>query len=271
MDVSVKDIRIKIGVLLGFLVMVTVNALANILPINGINTGEVSARFDTLFTPAATAFAIWGAIYLMLAVYVLFQWLPSKTHGGEERQMLLRKVGSWFILNSLVNAGWIFAWHYGQFALSLVLMLLILFSLGRIGWLLRVPHCSPKEELALRVPFGLYFGWITVATVANVSVLLVSVGWDGFGISPIYWTAAVLLIGLAIAGVTMYAVRSVAYGLSVAWAFAWILYRHLSSSGYGGQYPQIIAAAALSLGVLLTMLVVTGVHMRRVAACKAPQ
>ncbi len=270
MDVTVRKLWLKIGILLGFLLMVTVNALASILPINGVGTGQVSAEYETLFTPAATAFAIWGAIYLMLGVYTVFQLLPVKTAADGERQKLLEKVGVWFILSSVVNAGWIFAWHYRQLALSLAIMLLLLASLARIGWLLRQPHCSPKEELALRVPFGLYFGWITVATVANVSVLLVSMEWNGFGISPATWTVIVLAVALVIAVVTMYSIRSVAYGLSVAWAYSWILVRHLSPAGYGGLYPEIVAAAAVSLGLLAAALIVTGLHMRRIAACKTP-
>ena len=268
MNVSVQSKWIKIGVLVSYLVMVTVNALASILPINGVGTGEVSAQYDTLFTPAAYAFAIWGAIYLLLAVYVVFQFLPDQADGAEARRDTQRKVGVWFILSSLVNAGWIFAWHYRQLPLSLALMALLLACLVRIGWLLRTPHRSPRETWTLRVPFGLYFGWITVATIANVSVLLVSLGWDGFGIAPVYWTVAVMLVGLAIAGVTMYRIRNLAYGLAVTWAYAWILVRHLSAAGYGGQYPLIVATAGLSLGVLLALLVVTGARMRKPAAVR---
>ncbi len=262
MNVSVRSKAMKIGILLSYLLMIAVNALANILPINGVNTGEASARYDTLFTPAAYTFGIWGLIYLLLGVYVVFQLLSAK---GEESGKRPEQVGWMFILSSLFNAGWIFAWHYDQIALSVVLMLLILLTLMRAAWLLREPHCSPKEELVLRIPFGIYFGWITVATIANVSVWLVSLQWDRFGISEAIWTAVLLGVGAAILGVTMWRIRSVAYGLTALWAYTGILVRHLAERG--GQYPLIVAAAAVALAALAVLTVVSGVHMRRVAAC----
>lgn len=268
MEVTVKKTWIKVGVVLSFLVMVTVNALANILPINGINTGAAADRYPNLFTPAPLTFAIWGAIYLMLLVYVLFQLLPSKANADSARQVLLEKVGKMFIFSSLLNAAWIFTWHYNLIPISVAVMLLILLSLIRIGWLLREPHGSPKEELALRIPFGLYFGWITVATIANITVLLVQLGWNGFGITPEVWTAIIIAVGALIATATMFSIRNVAYALAVVWAFAGIMNRHLSSEWFGGQYTLVVVVTSISIGVLLAALVATAVHTRRVATHK---
>jgi len=267
MDVTVKKVGLKVGILLSFLAMVTVNALANILPINGISTGEAADRYPNLFTPTPLTFAIWGAIYLFLLVYVIFQLLPGKVNTDPARQRMLASVGKLFILSSVLNAGWIFAWHYNQILVSMGLMLLILLCLMRIGWLLRVPHCSIREELALRIPFGLYFGWITVATIANATVLLVSLGWNGFGLAPELWMVIILIVGALIAIATMYSTRNVAYGLAVLWAFAGILYRHVAASGYGAQYTQIVVTVSFALGLLLASLAATGVHMRKVASC----
>jgi len=271
MEVTVKRTWIKVGVLLSFLVMVTVNALANILPINGINTGAAADRYPNLFTPAPLTFAIWGAIYLALLVYVIFQLQPAKASDDTVRQKTLEKVGKLFIFSSLLNTAWIFTWHYNQIPLSVAVMLLILLSLIRIGWLLREPHCSPKEEIALRIPFGLYFGWITVATIANITVLLVQLGWNGFGITPEVWTAIIIAVGALIATSTMYSVRNVAYGLAVIWAFSGIMNRHLSPTWYGGQYTLIVVVTSISIGVLLATLVATAVHTRKVGTCKVPK
>ena len=268
MEVTVKQPRRKIGVLLGFLVMVTVNALANTLPLNGVQTGAVADRYANLFTPAPITFAIWGAIYLLLFVYTVFQLLPLRGEGDPARQYLLRRIGTWFLVSSLLNAGWIFAWHYDQIVLTTILMALILLSLMRIGWLLRMPHCSPKEELALRLPFGLYFGWITVASIANVTVLLRSLNWTAFGIAEPLWMTAILIVGVIIGSVTMYRIRNVGYGLALVWAYAGILLRHTSPTWYGGQYPLIVGVTIASLAALLIALVVTAIHMRKVAACE---
>ncbi|NLI20355.1 MAG: tryptophan-rich sensory protein [Clostridiales bacterium] len=267
MDVTLRTRWMKAAILLSFLIMVTVNALANALPINGLTTGEAANRFENLFTPAPLTFAIWGAIYLLLGVYVVFQLVRGQAEPDPERQRLLGRVGRWFIFSSLLNAAWIFAWHYQRITMSMAIMALLLVSLTRIGWLLRAPHCSPREELALRMPFGLYFGWITVATIANAVVWLVRVGWDRWGIDAPVWMAVLLVVGAVIAGVTMYRIRNVTYGLAVLWAYAGILNRHLSAQWYNGQYPLVVWTTVVSLAVLLAVLVVTAIHMRRVAAC----
>ena len=267
MEVTVKKPWLKVGILLSFIIMVAVNALANILPLNGVQTGAVSDLYPNLFTPAPITFAIWGVIYLTLAVYVVFQLLPVRGEGDASRQSMLRKVGHMFIFTSLLNAGWIFAWHYYQMNLTMILMVLLLAGLMRIGWLLRTPHCSPKEELALRIPFGIYFGWITVATIANASALLVSLKWDGFGLSAPLWTAIILAVGVLIAGTTMFRTHNPAYGLAVIWAFVGILIRHLSPAWYGGQYTLIVIAAIVSIAALLVVWGATVVHTRRDALC----
>lgn len=268
MEVSVKKRWMKIAVLVSLVVMVGINALANMLPINGVNTGEVSNQYDNLFTPAPYTFSIWGLIYLMLTVYTVFQLLPIKTESNTLVQKQLMQLGWVFVLTSWVNAGWIFVWHYRQLPLTIVLMAALLGLLMRSGWLLRQPHCDPKEELALRIPFHLYFGWITVATIANVAALLVSLNWSGFGLSPTFWTVAILIVGVLIASVTMYLIRSVAYGLVAVWAYAGILVRHTDARWFHGAYPEIVITLAISLAVLLAMVVLTGIHMRKVAACK---
>ncbi len=267
MDVSVKQTWRKVTVLVSFIIMVAVNALANTLPLNGVMTGAVADRYQNLFTPAPLTFGIWGVIYLLLLIYVVFQLIPVRDGGDPARQLLLNKVSLWFGISSLLNAGWIFAWHYDQIPLTMVFMVLLLLALMRVGWLLRAPHCSPREEMALRLPFGVYFGWITVATIANVTVLLRSLNWDALGLSEPVWTVLILVIGVLIASFTMYRIRNVGYGLAVLWAFTGILIRHISPLWYGGQYTQIITVTIAALAVLFVALVMTAIHMRKVAAC----
>jgi len=263
-NLTVTNKGIKIGILLSYLVMITVNALANILPINGVNTGEASARYDTLFTPAGYTFGIWGVIYLLLAVYVLFQFLPPKQGTAGKANGVANKVGVMFILSSLLNAGWIFAWHYNHITVSLGVMLLLLLSVMRAAWLLREPHGNTREDITLRIPFGVYFGWITVATIANASVWLVSRHWDGFGLAPEWWTVIILAVGVAIISVTMYRIRCASYGLTGLWAYTGILMRHLTGE-YAGLYPQITTAVMYSLVILLIATILTAIHMRRLA------
>jgi hypothetical protein len=116
-----KDIGRQIAILLFFLATVTVNGLANALPINGVTTGELSDSFAILFVPAGYVFSIWGVIYLALGAYAVYQLLPAQRENGR-----LRRIGPWFLLSSVANSIWIIFWHYGFLALSVVAMLTLL-------------------------------------------------------------------------------------------------------------------------------------------------
>ena len=193
-----KNVLIKILVTLAYFAVITVNYLANALPIGGVTTGEASDSFSNLFTPAGVTFSIWGLIYTLLLVYVciiggLFGKKPSK-----KKQKILNKVGVLFIVNAIANCCWIFAWHHGQIALSVIIMLVLLITLILVADLLNKEKFSLTDTICLRLPFSIYFGWITVATIANITVLLVSIGWNGWGISEQIWTIIILLIGATI-------------------------------------------------------------------------
>ena len=195
MEVTVKSGWRKMLVLVTFLVMLAVNTLANVLPLNGVTTGDVSDNLPNLFTPMPYTFAIWGAIYLLLLVYVVFQLMKPKPDGDVRREKALNRTAMLFAVSSLLNAAWIFAWHYRHVTISMGIILLMLVSLLLINWQFRTPPYTMREELALRIPFGLYFGWVTVATIANITGWLVSVNWNGFGIAPDVWTAVMIMTG----------------------------------------------------------------------------
>ena len=241
---------VKVLVALTYIAMITMNGLANALPLNGRNTGEVSAAYSNLFTPAGITFAIWSVIYLLLGAHVLYQ-LGLFRDGPETPQQtaLLNRVGVLFSVSSLANTAWIFAWHYDYIPLSAVLLITILVCLAMISVTLRDAGLTRRQRWLVRVPFSVYFGWSTVAVVANMTVLLVYWNWDGFGIADSTWTVIIVLVAAAIGTVTMLRNRDAAYGLVLIWAFAGILLRQVSSGGTGlaGQYPQIIAAVVASL------------------------
>src|SRR4030066_1737604 len=119
-----KDNLRQISVILTILATIVVNALANALPINAQNTGQISDRFHVYFFPAGYVFSIWGLIYLGLIAFAIFQALPSQRENPR-----LRKVGWWIALGGLANIAWIFLWHYEQFTLTVIAMLILLGSL----------------------------------------------------------------------------------------------------------------------------------------------
>jgi hypothetical protein len=239
---------IQIMVLITFIGMITVNALANILPINGMTTGDISNMYQNLFAPAGITFAIWGIIYFMLGLYTLYQLgLFGK---GKINEKTLEKISFYFILTSIANMLWIFAWHYNFILLSLVLIVTILYYLIKIADIVNNKDITIKERIFVCTPFSVYFGWITVATIANVAVFLVSINWDGFGISPIIWTMFILLVGTIIGILRMFKDVNPAYGLVFVWAYLGIWIKHTSPTGFNNMFPEIIYTV-ISLIVLL--------------------
>ncbi|WP_135605618.1 tryptophan-rich sensory protein [Methanococcoides sp. NM1] len=240
MNIDQRKQIIKIITAVTFLIMITVNALANILPINDMTTGQLSDAYPNLFAPAGATFAIWGLIYLLLAGYTLYQLGIFQGNTTTDRTELMYKIGILFSVSSLANASWIFAWHYQIIPLSMLLMVVILICLILINQLTSREQFSKNEYFFIRLPFSVYFGWITVATIANATVLLVSWGWKDLILSDASWTVIVIAIGLVIGLATMLKNRDVAYGLVIVWAYSGILLKHTSPERFGYQYPAII-------------------------------
>ncbi len=244
---------VKVLVALSYVAMVAMNAVANVLPLNGRGTGEISDAYPSLFTPAGVTFSIWSLIYLLLGAQVLYQ-LGLFRGGAEDLDAaLLNRIGVLFAISSLANTAWVFAWHYDQIPLSAVLIVVILVCLALIVMTLRRANLVGRQRWLVGVPFSVYFGWTTVAVVANITVLLVSRGWDGFGLADSTWAAIMVLVAMAIGTLTMLRNRDVAYGLVLIWAFAGILLRQVSTgpAGLAGDYPMIIAAVVASLVIFV--------------------
>jgi hypothetical protein len=244
---------IRLFVPLFFVLMITVNALANILPINGLNTGEVSEAYTNLFTPSAGTFSIWGVIYLLLLLYTLFH--VGVIRAKDKHHSLLNQVGFWFILTCLLNSAWIFAWHFKVIWVSLLLMVLLLLCLLKIALVFQGFELTRLEKLVIRLPFSVYFGWISVATIANATVFLISIHWGRFSLSPVVWTVVILVIGAVIGILTTLRFKDYGYLLVFIWAYLGILIRHYSKiNGYGGLYPSIM----ITCGIAIIAFLLTG-------------
>lgn len=239
---------LKASTLAAYLVMIAVNYLAVALPLGGRDTGAISDNYPNLFAPAGYAFSIWGLIYTLLGIYVVYQL-------RREKDDVVEKVNRIFIVNALLNASWIVAWHYDYIWLSVIIMAGLLLTLIRIVDILRVSNLTKNERYLVRLPFTVYFGWITVATIANITVFLVYIGWNGFGLSESFWTVVVLLIGALIGSWRMLRDRFVSYGLVLIWAYSAILVRHLSDNGFADQYPNVIWTVTLCLFMFAVTIV----------------
>lgn len=244
-----KDTFRQILVVLAVFATIVVNILANALPLNGLNTGEISNRFDVYFVPAGYVFSIWGLIYLGLVAYAVYQALPSQRQNPR-----LRQTGVLVAATGLANITWLFLWHYEQFPLTLVAMIALLGLLVAVYLRLGIGQTSVPvaETWTARVPFSIYLSWITVATVANVTAVLDFLDWDGFGLAPEVWMLILLAAVLVIAALVSLARRDVAYNLVILWALVGIAVKH---SGVILISVAALITAALVAAVLVYSLV----------------
>lgn len=219
--VAIRKIgRLNLCNILAWTLMITVNGLAgNTAILGGKTTGEISNANPTLITPAGYAFAIWGVIYILLGVFVVYQALPHVRD-----RPFQKSIGWLFMLSSASNILWLFAWQYEYLVVSVVIMFVLLAVLITIYVRLNIGRAKLGwgERLMVHLPFSVYLGWITVAAIANVAATLVSIGWDGFGIEPELWAVLMILVATTIAILVAVTRRDVAYELVIIWALVGI-------------------------------------------------
>ncbi len=247
-----KDTLRQTSDLLAVMATIVINGLANALPLNGQTTGEISDRFQVYFVPAGYVFSIWGLIYVALVAFAVYQALPAQRDNPR-----LRGIGYLFTLSCVANIAWLFLWHYEVFPLTLVAMLSLLLLLIVIYLRLGIGRAQvpTAEKWLVHVPFSIYLGWITVATIANVTSLLDYLNWSGWGVSPEAWTVIMLVAGVVIASAVSLTRRDVAYMLVIVWAFAGIAVKQAGT--------PVVATAAWVATALAALMLVAGLLFKR--------
>jgi tryptophan-rich sensory protein len=223
--------------------MMVMNYLANALPLGGKTTGELSDAYPNLFVPAGVTFSIWGVIYLLLAGFCVAQF-------SLKGAPIAASLGWLFAVSCLLNGLWIVAWHYERVPLSLLVMVGLLVTLILINLTLK------DQPLGLaKAAFGIYLGWICIATIANVTALLVRLKWGGFGIPQEAWAIIMIAVGAAIVSAAIVKLANPFLGLAVVWAFAGIILKRSQ------DYTSIVVTAAL--GILIVAAVTVRAFLRR--------
>ena len=236
----------QVGVVAATIFALTLNILANALPLNGQSTGDISDRFPVYFVPAGYVFSIWGVIYIGWIAYNIYQAGARKRNDP-----LLRSIAPWYMLSGLANGLWIVAWHYNYFVLSLGIMLVLLTSLIVVyAKLAAQPPVSRMAAWALHLPFSVYLAWVSVATIANATTVLYSLGWTGEGNSGPLWAAIMIGVGTLLALAFSWLRADVGYVAVFVWAFVGIYIKHAAT-------PLVAWTALIGAGLLVLSLLVS--------------
>jgi tryptophan-rich sensory protein len=233
-------------VLLAAIATIAFNGLSQSLPIGGRTSADVSNQYTTFFTPANYAFAIWGVIYLLLMGHAIYQALPSQRANPNAR-----KIGWLFILSCVLNCAWITLFQYDQILISAVVIVAFLLTLIAIYVRLDIGRArvSTADRLLLHLPFSVYLGWLSVATIANISVLGVAQRWgDLFGIAAPTWAAIMLVVATLLGLIMAVTRRDVGFVLVLVWAFTAIINKQSAT-------PVVTTTASVTVIVLLVVLV----------------
>lgn len=231
--------------LLMYIFMIVMNIFANALPLNGIATGAVSFKYPNLFQPAGITFSIWGLIYILLLIFLILQFKNIKQIEDDDARQLFVFINLLFALTSLLNGLWLLAWHYDKMILSIVIMICLLITL------LFIAKKTITQSFITHAAFSVYLGWITIATIANITIMLVKLGVPSYTTLAVIMTVVVLVVGLVISLFWIIKEKDYIYGFVIIWAFLGILLRQLKQENLVRMYPAIYITVIICIICLL--------------------
>lgn len=254
---SKKKILI-IGNTIAVLASIIVNILANVLPINGNLTADIADSIPNLFVPAGITFAIWGVIYILILLFAGYQ-LAQLFGKIDENADYLDKISFWFILGCIGNIVWIFLWHYEQILLSMIPILVLFISLLMSYVRLNIGNsdASKRERYFIHLPISVYFGWLTVATIANVTAVLVTLGVGDLFLGEALWTVLVIVVAMIITLLVIYQKHDVGYSLVIIWALLGIIIKQYDS------YQEIVITAGVAAAIITVFLLYQAVQRKQ--------
>ena len=257
---SRSRLPLAVANLLAFAVVIVVNALSTALPLGGMTPGQLSDLYPNLFVPAGLTFSIWGVIYILLGIYVVYGLVVSVKKSGHS---FMEKIGFLFLLSCAANAGWIFAWQYRVVPLSLACMAVLLASLIMMYLRLGVgrSEAGTAEKFLVHMPVSVYLGWISIATIANVTALLVSYKWNGFGIGEQVWAIVMIGIGVLLGLAFLFLRKDIFSTLVIDWAVLGILIKRTATDN--GTTLAVVVATIVGI-CLLTMGIIAQVARGKV-------
>jgi hypothetical protein len=232
-----------------YVFMVVMNGLATTLPLNGRTTGEISDSFANTFAPAGYVFSIWGVIYSALMAFVGY----SFTRPGRS-SIAVDRIGWLFVINALANGVWIVFWHYGMFPATMAMTIVLLGTLCAIAVRIGIPASAATraDRWFVHLPFAIYLGWVSVATIANAAVMFLDLGWNGEPLTPVVWTLALIAIATGIGAVMVIRRGEIAFAGVLIWALIGIAVKQVEVAWVPeGAQTAASLLAVISLGRLV--------------------
>ncbi|MBE8723004.1 hypothetical protein [Sphingobacterium pedocola] len=230
------------------IITLVINYLSNTGFFNGNTMKTVSDRYDNLFTPASYAFSIWGLIYLFLISHIIYSISIRKS---EHENSIIKVIGIWFSLSSILNSVWVVCWLNDYIGLSVCIMIALLLVLLKIITNIHANYNRPslKTKVFVFLPFSLYAGWISVALIANIAAFLTKIKWDGWGASEMTWTVAMILIAGLVNVLMIWKKNLISFGLVGIWALIAVAISNDQVS------PICLVAGATALLILLSCII----------------
>ena len=229
-----------------FAVTLAVNTMGALGVINGLSQKEISDRYVTLITPSSSTFSIWSVIYTLLLLSVILMIIRKD---DAYYQKAVDEISGLFRVSCVLNIVWIVTFSYVLVELSTLFILGFVVTLALLN--LKLLKIQEGKRWLLPATFGIYNGWLLVATVVNAAAALVKMGWTGFGLGVETWAVIMLAVAAALVVLVMLKLRNAAFPLPVAWAYFGIHQYLKAENGFQGQYGTAQTAALIGIAVLL--------------------
>lgn len=231
-----------------FLISLIVNALGGMGYINGTSQAEISKKYTTLITPSTSTFSIWSVIFILLSITLIFMIIKKD---NDYYKQAIDKITLLFRISCILNIIWMVLFSYLKIELSTIFILGFTITLTLIT--LRLTKIHKKGYFLLPLTFGLYTGWVFIATVVNVAVALVKLNWNGFGIGDEIWAVTILLVSLVLVFIVLMSNKNAIFPLPIAWAYLGIYQFLKSPEGFNGQYGILQIVSLFGMTVLIGM------------------
>jgi hypothetical protein len=247
-----KGIRnLAISNAIGFFVHLSLAFLTQLKAFNAKDVGEISNQYRSLFTPSGNTFMIWGVIYAGLLAFCIYHLIKAhKADKTDPANQDLQKIGSLFFINNICAAIWLVIWVNDQIFICTLLIVIQLVTLIMVHLRLNIHDAagSLASKTFTQFPLSIYLGWITVATIANISTWLTSINWSGWGVSRMNWTITMIAITMLLTVGVINRKKNVFFGLVVLWAFHGIIEKRRIENPV--EYEPIIVVAYGAMGIV---------------------